>query len=55
MMRLVERSDVFVENLKTSTLHQIGAAVRVRLGHCRSVIGTGGKGRYLLLNWEIMW
>jgi crotonobetainyl-CoA:carnitine CoA-transferase CaiB-like acyl-CoA transferase len=24
LMRLVERSDVFVENLKTSTLHQIG-------------------------------
>ena len=24
LMRLVEHSDVFVENLKTSTLHQIG-------------------------------
>src|SRR6266540_6639025 len=32
---------------RRSTLHQIGARVRTRLGHCRSARLTGGNGRYL--------
>src|SRR5205823_4436606 len=32
---------------RRSTLHQIGARVRTRLGHCRSGKWTGGNGRYL--------
>ena len=31
---------------RKSTLHQRGAAVRTRLGHCRSGKATGGNGRY---------
>ena len=31
---------------RKSTLHQIGARVRTRLGHCRSGRLTGGNGRY---------
>jgi hypothetical protein len=33
---------------RRSTLHQIGARVRTRFGHCRSGNCTGGNGRYLL-------
>src|SRR6187402_2970274 len=33
---------------RRSTLHQVGAVVSVRLGHCRSGKETGGKGWYLL-------
>ena len=33
---------------RRSTLHQMGAWVRVRFGHCRSGKWTGGNGRYLL-------
>src|ERR1700745_843768 len=33
---------------RRSTLHQRGAAVRTRLGHCRSGKLTGGNGRYFL-------
>ncbi len=32
---------------RRSTLHQIGARVRVRFGHWRSGKWTGGNGRYL--------
>src|ERR1700744_79818 len=39
---------------RRSTLHQIGAAVSVRLGHWRSGIAMGGKGRYLLLDGKII-
>src|SRR5580765_4552252 len=31
---------------RRSTLHQMGARVRTRLGHCRSGNRTGGNGRY---------
>jgi hypothetical protein len=31
---------------RKSTEHQIGAWVSTRPGHCRSAMGTGGKGRY---------
>jgi hypothetical protein len=31
---------------RKSTLHQRGARVRTRLGHCRSGKATGGNGRY---------
>src|ERR1044071_61122 len=33
---------------RRSTLHQIGAFVSVRLGHCRSGKCTGGNGRYFI-------
>ena len=33
---------------RRSTLHQIGARVSVRSGHCRPGRGTGGKGAYLV-------
>src|SRR5581483_3407810 len=39
---------------RRSTLHQIGARVKTRLGHCRFGKATGGKGRYLLLGLEII-